>query len=235
MSTTEKKQTVKGMFDHIAPRYDFLNHLLSFNIDHYWRRVLVRELAKEPVTHVLDLATGTGDQAIAIAKRVDAKVQGIDISEAMLEVGKQKIKKLRMEDRITLDPGDAEDIQFPDLSFEAATISFGVRNFASLSDGLNEIFRVLTKGGRIFVLEFSHPDGLILGPLYKLYSKTYLPWMGRKISGSGGAYNYLPSSIQSFPDGDAFMSKLKESGFTEISQRRLSGGIVTLYIGRKPA
>lgn len=233
MSEPDKKQQVKGMFDNIAHRYDFLNHFLSFNIDHGWRKKLVKELSKEPVKKVLDLATGTGDQAIAIARRLDVSIQGLDISEGMLEVGRQKVKKLGMENRICMGVGDAEAIHFPDSSFDAVTISFGVRNFATLKKGLDEINRVLRPGCRVLILEFSHPRNTLLKFLYRVYSKTYLPWMGKRISGSGGAYTYLPSTIAAFPDGEDFLTRLKDSGFIEARQRRLSGGIVTLYTGRK--
>jgi demethylmenaquinone methyltransferase / 2-methoxy-6-polyprenyl-1,4-benzoquinol methylase len=234
MSEQDKKQAVKGMFDNIAHRYDFLNHFLSFNIDHLWRRKLVRELAAEPVKKVLDLATGTGDQAIAIAKRLDVSIQGLDISEGMLEIGREKVKNLKLENQICMGLGDAEAIHFPDASFDAVSISFGVRNFASLKKGLDEIFRVLRPGCRVLILEFSHPRNPLLQFFYRIYSKTYLPWMGKRISGSGGAYTYLPSTIAAFPDAETFLGHLAESGFIESRQRRLSGGIVTLYIGRKP-
>ena len=221
------------MFDNIAPKYDFLNHALSFGIDKIWRRKAIRLITGCSPSTILDVATGTGDFAVAALKSGAQKVTGIDISREMIAVGKEKIRKMGLEDRITLMTGDSEAIQFPDHSFDVATVAFGVRNFENLSRGLSELHRVIRKGGTLCVLEFSNPRQPVVKFGYRIYSRYLMPWFGRLVSGDKSAYTYLPESVEEFPDGDKFITFMKDSGFSEIREYRLTFGVATIYLGKK--
>ncbi|MEI6274723.1 MAG: bifunctional demethylmenaquinone methyltransferase/2-methoxy-6-polyprenyl-1,4-benzoquinol methylase UbiE [Prolixibacteraceae bacterium] len=232
-SSAGKKEQVAEMFNSIAPKYDFLNHTLSFGIDKLWRRKAIRLISDKKPATILDVATGTGDFAIAALKSGARKVTGIDISKEMVAVGQGKIKKMGLSDRIELMTGDSEAIQFPDSTFDAATVAFGVRNFENLSKGLDELFRVLNPGGTICILEFSKPRQPIVRFGYQIYSRYLMPWIGRLVSGDKSAYTYLPESVMEFPDGDKFIIFMQESGFVQIQEYRLTFGIATIYTGVK--
>ncbi len=232
-SSAGKKVQIATMFDSIAPKYDFLNHTLSFGIDKMWRRKAIRLISGKSPETILDVATGTGDFAIAALKSGARKVTGIDISREMIAVGQDKLRKMGLEEKITLMTGDSEDIQFPDKSFDVATVAFGVRNFENLSRGLSELYRVLKSGGTLCVLEFSNPRQPLVRFGYRIYSKNLMPWFGRIVSGDKSAYTYLPESVEEFPDGEKFITFMKESGFVQITEYRLTFGIATIYIGKK--
>jgi len=232
-SSAGKKEQIATMFDHIAPKYDFLNHILSFNIDKIWRRKAIKLISVHSPKTILDVATGTGDFAIAALKSGATKVTGIDISKEMVAVGQEKIRKLGLEDKIELRTGDSEAIQFPDLSFDAVTVAFGVRNFENLGRGLDELFRVLKPGGTLCVLEFSKPRQPMVRLVYRFYSKNLMPRIGRMVSGDQSAYTYLPESVEEFPDGEKFITFMRKSGFEQIREYRLTFGIATIYIGIK--
>jgi len=232
-SDAGKKEQIATMFDRIASKYDFLNHTLSFGIDKMWRSKAIRLIAGNSPKSILDVATGTGDFAIAALRSGATKVTGIDISKEMVAVGREKIRKLGLEGKIELLTGDSEAIQFPDNSFDAATVAFGVRNFENLGQGLDELFRVLKHGGTLCVLEFSKPRHPLIRFGYKFYSRNLMPWIGRLISGDPSAYTYLPESVEGFPDGEKFITFMKQSGFDQITEYRLTYGIATIYLGRK--
>jgi demethylmenaquinone methyltransferase/2-methoxy-6-polyprenyl-1,4-benzoquinol methylase len=232
-SPSGKKEQIAAMFDHIAPKYDFLNHTLSFGIDKMWRRKAVRLLSDSSPETILDVATGTGDFAIAALKSGAKKITGIDISREMVTLGQEKIRKLGLQEKITLMTGDSESIQFPDLTFDAATVGFGVRNFENLARGLDELFRVLRHGGTLCVLEFSMPRQPLIRFGYQLYAKNLMPWFGKLVSGDKSAYTYLPESVKEFPDGEKFITFMKKSGFIDVREYRRTFGIATIYIGKK--
>lgn len=221
------------MFDDIAPRYDLLNRMLSFGIDQRWREEAIAELRPEQPRRILDVATGTGDLAIKALELNPEKVVGVDIAEEMLARGRHKIRVLGIEDRITLQRGDAEKLPFSDSQFDAALVGFGVRNFEDLDRGLREILRVLAPGGRLIVLEFSHPSAFPIKHLYQFYSHVILPFIGRMVSRNETAYSYLPASVDIFPSGDLFVERLRGAGFVDATFRSLTFGIASLYSGRK--
>lgn len=227
-----KKQEVRTMFNSIAHRYDFLNHFLSAGIDYSWRRKAIKMLGQNNPGTILDVATGTGDLAIAALKINPEKVIGIDIAEDMVEIGKAKIiaKKIK---NIKLQVGDSEDIQFKDHTFDAAMVAFGVRNFEDLNKGLKEMQRVIKVGGEILVLEFSKPEKFPVKQLYAFYFRFILPLLGRMISGDSKAYTYLPESVGAFPHGKEFLSELEKAGFKEVKQKILTFGIASIYTGKK--
>ena len=230
-----KKQQVAEMFDKIAFRYDFLNRFLSGGIDLYWRRRAIREAAAGFPREILDVATGTADMAIMMARRLRAvHVTGVDISTGMLEIGRRKIDRLGLGDRIVLQPGDSESLPFADGSFDAITVAFGVRNFEQLEKGLTEMLRVLKPGGRLVVLEFSHPRTPGIRQIYDLYLRLVAPNLGKMVSSSREAYQYLNDSVKAFPEGAAFIRIMEDSGYARTRFRRLSLGICSLYIGDKP-
>jgi len=232
-STKGKKDQVAEMFDNIAPRYDFLNHFLSFGIDKVWRRKAIRLLMKHSPSMILDVATGTGDFAIESLKTGAQKVIGVDISEEMLAVGRIKIKALGVDHRIILQSGDSEALEFADNMFDAVTIAFGVRNFENLSKGIDELFRVMKPGAIICVLEFSKPKNFPVKQMYTFYSFYILPSLGRLFSKDKSAYRYLPESVEQFPDGEEFLKVLKQSGFTQTREYRQTFGVATIYTGIK--
>jgi len=232
-SSLSKKEQVAGMFNNIAWRYDFLNHLLSLGVDNYWRWKAIRMLKKEQPQLILDAATGTGALALEALKLNPAKVFGIDISEDMLKIGRAKIKARKLGDRIELLEGDSENLIFTDNKFDAVTVAFGVRNFENLLKGLKEFHRVLKSGKSVIILEFSHPRNQIFSAFYRFYSSRILPLIGKKISRNEVAYQYLHDSVEAFPSGDEFLSILKQAGFRETKSKPLTFGIVTVYSGRK--
>jgi demethylmenaquinone methyltransferase/2-methoxy-6-polyprenyl-1,4-benzoquinol methylase len=240
-----KKQQIAEMFDKIAFRYDFLNRFLSGGIDLYWRRRVIRELrgltggfavtdgaAAGPA--ILDVATGTADMAIMLSRYLSpAHITGIDISTGMLEVGRQKIAKLQLEKKITLQTGDSEALPFPDHHFDAVTVAFGVRNFENLEKGLWEMCRVLKPGGKLVVLEFSQPRTPGLKQVYNLYLRIVAPGIASMVSSNREAYRYLNDSVKAFPEGKNFIRILDTCGYMHTRLRRLSLGICSLYIGEK--
>lgn len=228
-----RKEDVKAMFDNIAGRYDFLNHFLSMGIDKAWRRRLIRLMGEDKPLQILDLATGTADLAIAAMKLNPEKVTGTDISDEMLAVGKEKVKKLGLENKITLLKADSENLPFDNNSFDAAMVAYGVRNYENLPGGLSEMYRVLKPGSKAFILEFSRPVIFPVKQLFAFYFKYILPLIGRMISKNNSAYTYLPESVKVFPQGEEFTACMKQAGFTRVSYKSLSLGITMLYIGVK--
>ncbi len=226
-----KKEDVQAMFNAIAPRYDLLNRILSFGIDRRWRKQTVAMLREEHPARILDVATGTADLAIEAISLDPEKIVGVDISEEMLNVGRQKIEKRGLADRITLRKGDAERLPFSDSQFNAVLVAFGVRNFENLEKGLREIARVLKPGGSLVVLEFSHPRAFPIKQLYHFYGRHVLPRVGRSISKNEGAYQYLPDSIAAFPDGPAFLDLMRTVGFEDLRWKPLTFGIASIYKG----
>ena len=234
MEENSKKTRVREMFDSIAPRYDLLNHLLSFGVDRLWRRRMVGVVAAGTPAAILDVAAGTGDVAVALARRLPAaRITGIDLSGEMLAVGRGKVARRGLCDRIELVQGDAEQLPFPDGTFDAVTIGFGIRNFGSIEAGLAEAFRVLRPGGRLCILEFSTPRGRCFGPLYRFYFHRILPVVGRLISKDDSAYTYLPESVDHFPDNLLFLRLMGQAGFAACRSRRQMRGIAYIYEGRK--
>jgi len=231
--TTYRKAYVQSIFDSIAGRYDLLNHTLSSGIDILWRRRLVRMLADVHPRRILDLATGTADLAIETARLNPEYILGIDISDRMLDIGRQKIIRRGLQSTITLEHGDAENLRFPDDSFDAVIAGFGVRNFETLERGLRESFRVLRTGGSAFILEFSTPRNAAAGFFYRMYSRYGIPLIGGAISQHRPAYEYLPSTVAEFPDGEAFCSILRNAGFTGTAYYPQTFGIATIYRARK--
>jgi demethylmenaquinone methyltransferase/2-methoxy-6-polyprenyl-1,4-benzoquinol methylase len=233
-SERSKKDQVADMFNDIAPRYDFLNRFLSAGIDVSWRRKALNELKSIHPKTMLDVATGTGDVAIMAAKMLQPdKIVGIDISEGMLGLGKKKLLNLGLKQQIELQTGDSEAINFPDASFDAVTVAFGVRNFEHLEKGLGEIRRVLKPGGKLVVLEFSKPKIAGIQQLYNLYMGIVAPGMGKLFSKNKKAYQYLNDSVQHFPEGKAFVEIMNKVGYTENTCKRLSFGICSIYCGVK--
>ncbi len=230
-----KANPIQDMFNAVAPRYDFLNGLLSAGCDKNWRKVAVDEF--EPLVNgiYLDVATGTADIALELALRDASRVIGIDFSTTMLELGKNKVEAKNKQSKIQLFPGMAENLPFKNNSFEGAISAFGARNFSNLHAGIREIQRVLKPGGKIVILEFSFPQNGFLQWLYRFYFGKILPVMGRWISGHRNAYSYLPDSVEGFPKGDAFASILKENGFESVNFKELTFGITTVYTGLKNA
>lgn len=232
-SRESKKDQVAGMFDHIALRYDFLNRFLSCGVDVWWRKRMLAKLKPLNPRYILDVATGTGDVAIMATRTLNPeKITGIDISGGMLEIGRKKIAKLLLNNKIELLKGDSEAINSGDASFDAVTVAFGVRNFENLEKGLSEILRVLRPGGMLVVLEFSRPGGGARW-FYNLYMENIAPFFGKMFSKNKEAYQYLYSSVKAFPEGNTFLHVLQQVGFQETSLNRLSLGICTIYCGRK--
>jgi demethylmenaquinone methyltransferase / 2-methoxy-6-polyprenyl-1,4-benzoquinol methylase len=228
----DKKDVVKSMFDSIAWRYDFLNHFLSFGIDHLWRKRAVRVISRSYRNpEILDVATGTADLAIAAMILDPLKITGIDISQKMLEIGREKIVRKGLAERIELLQGDSENIPFGDDQFDVAMVAFGVRNFSDPLRGLMEMNRVIRHEGMILVLEFSKPSGLFFRVVYNFYFRNILPLVGRLFSKDKAAYTYLPDSVYRFPDNEDFLNLLVQAGFSEPRQIKLTGGVASIYTG----
>lgn len=233
-STDEKGKVVEEMFDNIAPTYDTLNHRLSWNIDKSWRKKAIKQLSPFKPQTILDIATGTGDFAILSAKMLlpDTLI-GADISEGMMEIGRQKVKNEGLEGIISFQKEDCLNLTFPSDTFEAVTAAFGIRNFQDLERGLVEMYRVLKKGGHLCIIELTTPISFPMKQLFKVYSKVVLPFYGRLISKDSSAYDYLNKTIAAFPQGETMMKILQKAGFTKTSFKRLTFGICTMYIAEK--
>jgi len=235
-SEQNKKEQVAEMFDQIAFRYDFLNRFLSMGIDRGWRKKAINTLKGAQPKKVLDVATGTGDLALMIYKMLKPEqIIGIDISEGMLEFGRKKVKDKGLEKFIRLEKGDSETINYPDNSFDAVTVSFGVRNFEHLEKGLSEMYRVLRPGGQLVVLEFSRPKTGGFRNLYNMYMGFVAPQFGKLFSKNKDAYQYLNDSVKAFPEGPDFINILNRTGYCGTAMRPLSLGICTIYSGKKPS
>jgi demethylmenaquinone methyltransferase/2-methoxy-6-polyprenyl-1,4-benzoquinol methylase len=232
-SDHQKKQQVEQMFDNIAPKYDFLNHFLSLGIDKLWRKKAIRILSAYKSDSILDVATGTGDFAIAASKLKPSKIIGFDLSEQMLNVGRVKVKRLGLDQIIGFQKGDSEAMPFSDEQFDTITVAFGVRNFENLENGLKEFVRVLKPDGVVIILEFSKPKYFPMKQLYYFYFFGILPLIGRMVSKDSSAYSYLPESVMAFPDDQTILSILQKVGLSRTSQKRLSFGIATIYIAQK--
>lgn len=230
-SSDSKKLQVEQMFDQISHRYDFLNHFLSLGIDKLWRKKAVKILRSFNPDTVLDVATGTADFAIAALDSGAKEIVGIDISEGMLSVGREKVKKYN--GRIRLERGDSEHIHFNDQTFDAIIVAFGVRNFEHLQKGLTEMRRVLKPGGHLIVLEFSKPSVFPVKQVYNFYFKFILPFWGNLLAKHKTAYSYLPESVMAFPEGEQFVAELKKAGYSSAENRPLSFGISSIYIAQK--
>lgn len=229
-----KKEKIKSLFDNIAPDYDKLNHILSLNIDKGWRRKAVKEIADsaKPLT-VLDVACGTSDFTIEIARKAaeGSSIIGIDLSEGMMKVGREKLKAAGID--ATLEYGDCEALTYPGSSFDRVSVGFGVRNFEHLEIGLKEMYRVLKPGGKLVILELSVPSNPVIRWCYKLYFLKILPAIGGWVSGNRGAYKYLPASVLHFPAPDKFIPMLKEAGFGDVRHKAFTLGICRMYVGIK--
>lgn len=229
-----KREQVEQLFDNIAPTYDTLNHTLSFGFDRSWRRKAIRALTAFNPSSVLDIATGTGDFALAIARKLKLRhVTAVDISEGMMRVGREKAAREGLHDIVHFQREDCSQLSFADNSFDAVTVTFGVRNFENLDACLCEIHRVLNKGGHLVLLELSYPHNRLWRALFNIYSKVVMPVVGRLISGDDSAYTYLPQTMEAFPQGEVMRDILLKNGFEEASFRRLTMGICTLYIAKK--
>lgn len=223
------------MFDNIAPTYDRLNHLFSLSIDKLWRRRVVRLVRRMKPQRILDLATGTGDLAIKMAKRIPkAHIMGVDLSENMLAVAAEKVRRQGLDDHIALYQGEAEHLDIGDGVVDVVTVAFGVRNFGDIDGSLLEIGRTLIAGGHIVILEFSTPRNPLVRYFYRLYSNHVMKPVGGLISKDRKAYDYLPDSIEEFPDPERFLDIMRHAGFKECRRKSLSMGIAQIYIGQKP-
>jgi demethylmenaquinone methyltransferase / 2-methoxy-6-polyprenyl-1,4-benzoquinol methylase len=229
-----KKDSVQKMFDDISPKYDFLNHFLSFGIDFIWRKKMVSMLSASHPRRILDVATGTGDVAIALTRMNPEQITGIDISEKMLDIARKKVNEKGLQKIISFKQSDAERIPFSDGSFDAVTVAFGVRNYEDLRKGLSEMKRVLRPGGKMLILEFSHPSATPFKQFYHFYSRFVIPFIGKLISSHSNAYRYLPESVAAFPSGDDFLRILTELELTNCQQKILSFGIASIYSCQTP-
>ena len=227
-----KAKQVEEMFDSIAPAYDFMNRAMTLGIDRWWRRVAVRMVGKTHPQHILDVATGTGDFAIDLYRKLQPQqVVGIDLSQGMLDVAREKIARRGLSDAITVQQGDCLALPFEDGSFDAVTVAFGVRNFEHLLQGYKEMHRVLEPGGTLCVVELSTPRNRVVRWFYDLYTLHIIPWMGSLKSGDRSAYRYLPQSIAAVPQGDDMLAIMREAGFTNCKVKRLTLGTCSIYVG----
>jgi demethylmenaquinone methyltransferase/2-methoxy-6-polyprenyl-1,4-benzoquinol methylase len=230
----DKGKLVEEMFDNIAPTYDTLNHRLSWDIDKGWRKKAIKQLAPYKPKRILDIATGTGDFAILSAQMLQpSQLIGADISEGMMNIGREKVDKMKLNHIISFQKEDCLNLTFEDESFDAITAAFGIRNFQDLDKGLKEMCRVLKKGGHLSIVELSQPVSFPMHQLFKIYSHTILPLYGKLISKDQSAYNYLTATIEAFPQGETMVEVLKKAGFTEAKFKRLTFGICTMYFATK--
>ncbi|MFN5416632.1 MAG: bifunctional demethylmenaquinone methyltransferase/2-methoxy-6-polyprenyl-1,4-benzoquinol methylase UbiE [Flavobacteriia bacterium] len=228
-----KKEEVAEMFNNISAKYDFLNHFLSLGIDKLWRKKAVKMLAEIKPKRILDIATGTGDFAIESLKLNPEEIVGMDISEGMLSMGREKMVKRKVDHIISMRLGDSENLPFEDNYFDALTVGFGVRNFENLEKGLAEMLRVVRPGGKLLILEFSKPKKFPVKQYYAFHSKYIIPFFGKRISKDEKAYAYLPESVAAFPEGQNFENILKSLGYKNVNSTLVSGGIATIYAGTK--
>lgn len=231
-----QKEKIQQMFDGIAPDYDRLNHLMSLGVDRSWRRRALREIVDaRRAQSILDIACGTGDFSLAIAGRMhpDSRVTGLDLSEGMLAVMRDKVARAGLEGRISSEQGDSETMRFADASFDVVTIAFGIRNFAHREAALREILRVLKPGGRLVILELSVPENRLLRWGYNLYFKHFVPWIGGRISGDRAAYTYLPASVQAFPGRREWTATMAGCGYAQVRHKAFTLGLCRMYVGEK--
>lgn len=231
-----KKEKITMLFDSIAPEYDRLNHLLSLDIDKTWRRRAVRRIVdRQCPLNILDVACGTGDFTIAIARKAapGSRITGLDLSEGMLGIGREKVCKAGLSGAVSLEQGDSEDIPYGEGSFDRISVAFGVRNFEHIDKGLEEMFRVLKTGGKAVILELSVPRNGIMLWLYKQYFLRILPMIGGKISGDRAAYEYLPASVLRFPGPEKFKAIMEAAGFSDVRHKSFTFGICRMYTGVK--
>jgi len=229
-----KKEQVADMFNNISKTYDFLNHFMSLGIDIIWRKKAINELKSDRPRLILDVATGTGDFAFEALSILDPqKIVGVDISQGMLDIAKQKIRKRGLGDKFEVKLGDSEKLPFADGEFDAVTVAYGVRNFENLQQGLSDINRVLKPGGKAVVLEFSKPKAFPVKQLYHFYFNYVTPGIGKLFSKDSRAYTYLPESVAAFPDGEKFTAIMKAAGFKHTKSRPLAFGICSIYTGVK--
>ena len=234
--TGEKHEQVEEMFDHIAPTYDVLNHTLSLGTDRGWRRKAMDALGKHRPRHSLDVATGTGDFAILAARRLGTEglhITGADISEGMMQVGREKVRQLGLEHVISFRREDCTQLSFDDASFDAVTVAYGVRNFQDLDAGLREMCRVLRPGGHLLVVELASPPHFPMKQLFWLYSHVWMPLVGRLVSKDDHAYRYLPATMEAFPQGEVMEGILLRAGFRSVEWKRFTFGICTMYLAEK--
>ncbi|MDE5941599.1 MAG: bifunctional demethylmenaquinone methyltransferase/2-methoxy-6-polyprenyl-1,4-benzoquinol methylase UbiE [Muribaculaceae bacterium] len=229
-----KTEQVEEMFNSIAPAYDFMNRAMTFGIDKLWRSKAVGMVRRHAPARLLDVATGTGDLAIKLARKLpSAHITGIDLSEGMLEIGRKKVDKAGLTERITMTKADCLALPFADGEFDCVTVAYGVRNFEHLDRGYAEMARVLRPGGMLCVIELSVPDGCIVRPLYKLYTRRIIPVFGRMISDDPRAYTYLPESIAAMPQGEKMLRMMEEAGLTHAALNKLTFGTCTIYTALK--
>ncbi|MFQ3341134.1 MAG: demethylmenaquinone methyltransferase/2-methoxy-6-polyprenyl-1,4-benzoquinol methylase [Flavobacteriaceae bacterium] len=228
-----KKKQVTHMFDGISKSYDLLNRIITLGVDIAWRKRVVNLLRKEAPNAILDIATGTGDLVIALAKLNASQIIGLDISPGMLEIGKEKVIELNLTHRIDMQLGDSEELHFDDQSFDAVTVAFGVRNFENLDKGLLEIFRVLKPKGTLVILETAVPKNILLKAFYSVYTQIIMPFIGKLFSENKSAYKYLSDSAAVFPYGEAFNNILRKNGFIEVEDKPQTLGIASIYFAKK--
>lgn len=232
-SDAPKGRQVERMFDSIAPAYDLMNRAMTFGIDRLWRAKAVRMLRRHHPHDILDVATGTGDLAIELAGRLPlARITGIDLSSGMIAVGREKIARAGLSDRVRLDVADCLALPFADASFDCITVAYGVRNFADIEGGYREMRRVLRPGGRLCVIELSTPVNPLVKPLYKVYTRGIIPAVGRMVSKDPRAYSYLPESIAAVAQREQMCELMQRAGFTETGFRSLTFGVCCIYTGR---
>jgi demethylmenaquinone methyltransferase/2-methoxy-6-polyprenyl-1,4-benzoquinol methylase len=231
----DKSEQVEQMFDSIAPSYDKLNHLMSFDIDKRWRRKSIMQLEPYHPRHILDIATGTGDFAILTAQLLHPeRLTATDISEGMMEIGRKKVEEKGLQNIISFAKEDCMHLSFPDNTYDAVTAAFGIRNFADLDQGLREMCRVLKSGGHVSIVELTHPTRFPMKQLFKVYSRTVLPLWGKIVSKDMSAYSYLSATIAAFPQGETMTDALQRAGFTSATFKRMTFGTCTMYFATKP-
>jgi len=230
-----KKEKIREMFDSIAPSYDRLNHVMSLGVDRLWRRKAVRELVTGQPQCLLDVACGTGDSTVALARKSadGSRVTGVDISEGMMALVRRKAIDKGVDWKIDLETGDGEALRFADGTFDGLTCQFGIRNFEHKEKGLSEMVRVLRDGGKAVILELSVPENRTLRRLYDLYFLHVMPWIGGLVSGDKAAYKYLPASVHAFPSPERFCGMMQDAGFRRVCTRALTWGLCRMYIGEK--
>lgn len=229
-----KSEQVRDMFDNIAPAYDFMNRAMTFGIDRRWRRIAVDMVARNPHDSILDIATGTGDLAMLLARRTQARrITGLDLSQGMIDIGRRKIERAGLAGRIELICGDSLAMPFADAQFDAITVAYGVRNFADLLAGYREMARVLRPGGTLTVIELCTPTARLVRPFYRLYTRRIIPLMGRLVSKDVRAYSYLPESIAAVPQRAGMTTLMEQAGFSDAAWRTLTFGTCAIYTARK--